>query len=624
MQRSSSTFNIDQPDNLIQIHGHDIHQEIVQHGLVQKLPVQDVSHLTQLNTRWCGFMTHHLDWKPLIARDFGISLETQARFIQLAQYYEPRMKLPFADIYRRLYTLKKNIQSSENKEDKIMNDYFRRSNQHFALLTCCLDDQVTENFLKRMIPRDESYRWIKISIFAFANYTAKQLLKLFPCNTNQNSELFQHSYTICNEQLTDHFITKSGRQLNARYFLEIGQSGSITFIIFCLGKINYEYGDVIACITWALLGAAIGGHERIVKKLIGLVEFKDINDVILNYLGLIQKPSLHEFIFNELKLTPKPNHVAYAAQVGSLEMVKFLVENRKLIPTLTSLKSAICSGNIEVVEYILNQGAFLFDKECLDFAAAACSLEYFQLVMQRSGLMPDHETMMSAAKSNSTAVMQYLTETVGLTPNLLVLKNAVEGGTQEMVEYLVKKHQLARGLLVGIQAEQLGWILCLSLGKSRLDKFNFLARERLPFISHDSDFSDLARRNIFSFQDKTHSTPIYHAMVTIRKAINHLIDNESDLAMQSFLNAATCSIRYFFEFAMNAVAKPDQYGLQHRHTPLIIDAMRDANDIEHTLIEREAIHHMLATASDEKLRAISSVFAPPQITPIIFATQLQR
>lgn len=624
MQRSSSTFNTDQPDNLIQIHGHDIHQDIVQHGLVHKLPVHDVSHLTQLSTRWCGFMTHNLDWKPLIARDFGIPLETQARFIQLAQYYEPRMKLPFADIYRRLYTLKKNIQSSEKKEDKRMNDCFRRSDQHFALLTCCLDGEATENFLKRMIPRDESYRWIKIAIFAFANNTAKRLLKLFPCNTNESSELFEHSYAIGNEQLIDHFIKKSGRRLDARNFLEIGKSGNITVIKFCLGKINYEYGDVIACITWAMLGAAIAGHEGIVKKLIGLVEFKDINEVILLYLGLIQKPSLHEFIFNELKLTPHPNHVALAAQVGSLEMVKFLVENRKLTPTLSSLKNAICSGNIEVIDYILNQGAFLFDKECLDFAAAACSLEYFQLVMQRSGLMPDHETMMSAAKSNSTAVMRYLTETIGLTPNLLVLQNAVESGTQEMVEYLVKKHQLARGLLVGIQAAQLAWILCLSLGKSKLDKFNFLARERLPFISHDSDFSDLARRNIFSFHDETQSTPIYHAMVTIRKAINHLIDNESDLAMKSLLNAATYSIRYFFEFAMNAIAKPDQYGLQHRHTLLIIEAMRDANRIEHTLIEREAIYHMLATASDEKLRVISSAFAPPQITPIIFATQLQR
>lgn len=602
MQRND-TQQLDAIDDNLMLCHDDVANNIKNSYLLPKLPIADICHLGQLSTKWYGFMSNNAIWQWLIARDFGIPIDVTARFIQIAKYFDPNVQISFAEIYRRLYCLSKQIKP----EMRSLIEFCRQPDHVFCLLTCCLNNEPNQTLLQAMIPRDEAKWWIQFSVIASANRTTKTLLQSFGFDFRTIYNLNRLANQLGNLELTRHLISLDtddidGHCLDVGNYFSVGNSGNIELLEYMLSVDAYGFDPSVT-----LSKACENGHYTMAIYLIEKYQITLVNGHLEN---AIESGNLHlvRYLIETHRLMPTIESLRIAASFGHLEVLRWLISISSLRPNGITFQLACTSGNEELVYFLIQEYGFIPHKNNLDSVAESGNYKLFTRFIHEYPLVPNESTLLAVISSGSFELLQLLIDEFRLIPDHLHLMPFTP--RWNMMRHVIDAYQLE--VDEEIRNYIIDWLQCID---DMVPEISLIIKARLPFIHIDP-----LRKDPAGHEYRDYGMKAYQAL---KMAVLHLRNAEIEAAMTQWQQAAKFSARLFFTFAVMAVGNPKQFNLDKDHVSRLIEVMGDAVSIPHALIEREAIYQLLSTATDERLKVLASAFTPPPIQPI-FCESHQR
>jgi len=608
---------------------YELKEEVAQH-----LPPATINSLSQTTTQWRGFFTsNEALWKKLIARDFGIQIETLARFADYANAIIPTIAISFAKIYQRLHVFHKAGYPLQSPE------------YHLTLLACCVNHQGAEIFLKKLVPVDEAHVWSIASIKMHANQVAKLLIKLFPHVLERHilNELIESTVASANTEMLEHlqkYLSKPEFIINYTvrivadhhpyleklfyWFEQFPQyarkiRGFLMFAMACCRSLTLYEKFVEHCDKQfgefdkfedgsnPLSAAVASSDEKIfsylLKKYPKLLkqskEYWFLNSNIISnkeiYL-LICKLDPDFFTDNRRKLLKVANS-------GNLEAIRFVLEHYEINPnsmlyelSVYSIASQEIGKSKEALLYLIETYQLKPDRlllqQLLNVSAADESL--FRYLMSKFNLRPTREALAYAIKGGNIALFEELRLTYELEPTRQALRFAITSGIIDIIPRLM----------------------------------NEFGKEPYPGTCGDASRASIPVARTFLLQILGEDIILRESKLLNQNLINshrQIFQGLQNCASRSFneaagywMEAAKLSIRHFFAFVTRAMCNPQQYHLDEKAIGVLRTVAYEAtSSVDITIPEREEIYSMLINSDDIELQVLATAFTLENAFPAL-------
>lgn len=585
--------------------------------IIPRLPYESLASLNLVSRAWFDF-TNKADGIRLIARDAGIPMKKLTRFIELIKTIDPALSFSFVTIYHRLHRLL----THRSSDKKMLEDFYKHSGQHFALLACCLNS-TSEKIILNFIPHDEVESWLKIAIMCGANKTVKQIIRAFNCSIDMKliNLIAEYGNDALLQELLEKFEDKRSRPDSQTLYHAI-RSGNLKLVRYLCEQypvLNRKLG------MQALQAAARSGNCELLHYL--LVEQKAFNcepdDDVLTEAASSGDEATIRYLIKEYQIKAKEIAAQTIVITGNLVLIKELIEDGDLLLKPQALMmAALSSGEIELVRFLLNDLKLSKDLLDIDQAAKSGRIEIVSALVEEYGLIPSQRTLHAAIMSRNIELVAYLLKDENpfkLKIGLVELSAAIETGEMQLLEVILKQegahdvlhkaeHVLHSALCSG-RFDMVAFVLSLAPTSDSYHQYT-LSR------SFVSCHPEVLRQFLFYLHQnklgyvRPSSCDIINADLLaadqhFRRAMESLSQHDEFSAELALLFAAEKSRRHFFSLAVYTIEHAKEYGIGEKQVNCLLGVMNDvlARGIP-SCVEREVIGQLFESATNEQIRAM--------------------
>ena len=599
----------------------------------------------RVSNHYASFISPPESIKSLIENNFKIPLVTLNNFIEYVRSIDPVITIDFKEIYQHLeslYNLNMSPIHHHNRRRLHPEHFYRAPEHHLALLTCCLNTENQTTLLEQIIPYDEYFIWLAISIFAHANHTVRFLMKLYK-GWNHTDQFAQWAKQAGNIDIMESFHNNDleSKKLILTTAADTGNVSAVTELIPAPDK------HLFPKLVHKIPGYNLLEHQFKLKPTQYTLEcavFSGKTD-IFHYL---MNPE------NQFHLQPTQRILDVSALSGNIHMliaVLTISKQHHIKPTQETLDNAAYSGNLEVVLFLLNpeQSFGLQPTESTVKAAVLSgSLDIFRHLFNPENhyhLQPNMDTLNEAAQAGQYEIACFLTDPVngyGLVPNYDTLGRSTVLGDLRLFQHIFHclgdNHKyltphLLHGVALSGNLTMLTHILHITAETTKIQPdFTTLenailadnpdmVRFLLDPANHFEFISLLGSTNLIT----TYPSRIIHqqlvdATTMMVSLLSHLaFVEENDLEEKASISndikmTAEISLCQCFAYAIDAILNRERYQLENHHIDYLINNITsiieksiNSNELSCTQIERQTIVNLLNRSGDDRLMTLANL-----------------